>query len=121
MGDGLKLPTKHKKLMPTFIQLAVLAFIVAKEGRRQLSCLGLFFKPLLSGLLPGNNRLLKRLVYFLLLSPFYSAIDARGRRVAAKQADLAWLQGSLAEVETQIVIAQRLAYLNQEQTSELSS
>jgi general secretion pathway protein M len=39
------------------------------------------------------------LVYFLLLSPFYSAIDARGRRVATKQADLAWLQGSLAEVQ----------------------
>jgi general secretion pathway protein M len=40
------------------------------------------------------------LLYFLLLSPFYSAIDARGRRVAAKQADLAWLQGSLAEVQS---------------------
>ncbi len=37
--------------------------------------------------------------YLLLLSPFYSAIDGRARRVAAKQADLAWLQGSLAEVQ----------------------
>lgn len=39
-------------------------------------------------------------LYFLLLAPFYSAIDARDRRVAAKQADLAWLQGSLAEVQS---------------------
>lgn len=39
-------------------------------------------------------------LYFLLLAPFYSAIDARGRRVAAKQADLAWLKGSLAEVQS---------------------
>jgi general secretion pathway protein M len=40
------------------------------------------------------------LLYFLLLAPFYSAIEARSRRVNAKQADLAWLQGSLAEVQS---------------------
>jgi general secretion pathway protein M len=39
-------------------------------------------------------------IYFLLLSPFYSSIEARGRRVATKQADLAWLQGSVAEVQS---------------------
>ena len=48
----------------------------------------------------GGCVVLLALLYFLLLSPFYSAIDARGRRVATKQADLAWLQGSLAEVQS---------------------
>lgn len=48
----------------------------------------------------GGCIVLLAVIYFLLLAPFYSAIDARGRRVAAKQADLAWLQGSLAEVQS---------------------
>jgi general secretion pathway protein M len=48
----------------------------------------------------GGGLVVLALLYFLLLSPFYSAIDARGRRVTAKQADLAWLQGSLAEVQS---------------------
>ncbi len=39
-------------------------------------------------------------IYLLALAPFYAAVDARGRRVAEKQADLAWMQGSLAEVQT---------------------
>jgi general secretion pathway protein M len=39
-------------------------------------------------------------VYLLALAPFYAAVEARGRRVADKQADLAWLQASLAEVQT---------------------
>jgi len=48
----------------------------------------------------GSCIVVLAVLYFLLLAPFYSAIDARGRRVAAKQADLAWLKGSLAEVQS---------------------
>jgi general secretion pathway protein M len=40
------------------------------------------------------------IIYLLALAPFYAAIDARSRRVADKQADLAWMQGSLAEVQS---------------------
>jgi len=39
------------------------------------------------------------LIYFLVLAPFYAAVDARARRVAEKESDLAWLQGSIAEVQ----------------------
>ncbi len=38
-------------------------------------------------------------IYLLALSPFYAAIDARARRVADKQGDLAWIQGSIAELQ----------------------
>lgn len=39
-------------------------------------------------------------IYLFALSPFYAAVDARARRVADKQSDLAWIQGSIAELQT---------------------
>ncbi len=39
-------------------------------------------------------------IYLLALAPFYSAVNARSQRVATKQADLAWMEASLSEVQT---------------------
>lgn len=38
--------------------------------------------------------------YMLVLSPFYAALEARAQRVGAKQADLAYIRGVSAEVQT---------------------
>lgn len=39
-------------------------------------------------------------IYLLALAPFYSAVDARSVRVARKQADLAWMEASLSELQS---------------------
>ncbi len=47
----------------------------------------------------GAGVVICALVYLLILSPFYGAIEARSRSVADKQADLAWMQASLGELQ----------------------
>ena len=47
----------------------------------------------------GGLLVLLAALYLLALAPFFAAVDSRSRRVADKQSDLAWLQGSLAEVQ----------------------